>query len=539
MPAPEAARTLVEVLDWHVAQHPERLHSTVLQDESIVLATLTYGELAKARPCGSGGIDRGRCRARRPVALMLPTGAEFFIAFFGILYAGAVPVPIYPPMQLSKIEEYHAPPGRHSPQCRRPHSRHRPRRLCIRFAAPAVSCPQSMRCEASQSLSASGADIQLPILRDGAATALIQYTSGSTGDPKGVVLSHANLLANIRAIGRVIEANSADVFVSWLPLYHDMGLIGAWLGSLYFAASLYVMSPLSFLARPQSWLWAMHRFRATISAAPNFAFELCATKIDDADLEGLDLSTLRLLANGAEPVSVNTLAPVHGAVRALWLPARGDGTGLRPCRMRGGAGHAASRPAANHRAREPRDVEPRRQGRARESRTTRTRSRSSAAGSRCLTTRFASLTIWAARLAIAARVGWSFADHPRRRAIFTTRPRPARCSTTAGSTAATGAYIANADVFITGRTKDIIIRAGQHIYPHELEEAIGDIAGIRKGGVAVFGMLDAGSGTERMIIVAETDEADPRPARACGRGARSCDRNRRSSGRGDRSGGAR
>ena len=95
--------------------------------------------------------------------------------------------------------------------------------------------------------------------------------------------------------------------MSWLPLYHDMGLIGAWLGCLYFGAPLYVMSPLTFLARPQSWLWAIHRFRGTISAGPNFAFELCLNKIDDADLNGLDLSSLRLVANGAEPVSVETL----------------------------------------------------------------------------------------------------------------------------------------------------------------------------------------------------------------------------------------
>ena len=115
------------------------------------------------------------------------------------------------------------------------------------------------------------------------------------------------MLANIRAIGQAIDASSADVMVSWLPLYHDMGLIGAWLGSLYFGAPFYVMSPISFLARPQSWLWAIHRFRGTISAAPNFAFELCLSKIDDAALSGLDLSSLRLLANGAEPVSIPTL----------------------------------------------------------------------------------------------------------------------------------------------------------------------------------------------------------------------------------------
>ena len=91
-----------------------------------------------------------------------------------------------------------------------------------------------------------------------------------------------------------MEASSADVFVSWLPLYHDMGLIGAWLGCMYFGAPLYAMSPLSFLVRPENWLWAMHRFRATFSASPNFGFALCLDKIPEASLNGLDLSSLRM-----------------------------------------------------------------------------------------------------------------------------------------------------------------------------------------------------------------------------------------------------
>src|SRR5262249_26235520 len=138
-------------------------------------------------------------------------------------------------------------------------------------------------------------------------TALLQYTSGSTGDPKGVVLSHANLLANIRALGEAIQAVVGDVFVSWLPLYHDMGLIGAWLATLYFAVPTVLMPPRAFLVRPGRWLWAIHRHRGTLSAAPNFAFELCAQRIEDQAIQGLDLSSLRMVANGAEPVSPETM----------------------------------------------------------------------------------------------------------------------------------------------------------------------------------------------------------------------------------------
>ncbi|MFO1146092.1 MAG: AMP-binding protein [Rhodospirillales bacterium] len=137
--------------------------------------------------------------------------------------------------------------------------------------------------------------------------ALLQYTSGSTGAPKGVTLSHANLLANIRAMAEALQVAEGDVFVSWLPLYHDMGLIGAWLGSLHQATPLVLMSPLAFLARPARWLRAIDRFRGTISGGPNFAYELLLRQIRDAELEKLDLSSWRVAFNGAEPVSASTL----------------------------------------------------------------------------------------------------------------------------------------------------------------------------------------------------------------------------------------
>ncbi|CAN0469264.1 unnamed protein product, partial [Phaeothamnion confervicola] len=164
---------------------------------------------------------------------------------------------------------------------------------------------------------------------DADTTAFLQYTSGSTGDPKGVVLSHANLLANIRADGQGLAVTPQDVFVSWLPLYHDMGLIGAWLGSLYHGVPLVLMSPLSFLARPQRWLWAIHRHRGTLSAAPNFAYELCVSRIADQDLEGLDLSSWRLALNGAEAISAQTMDAFctryarHGFRREAMLPVYG------------------------------------------------------------------------------------------------------------------------------------------------------------------------------------------------------------------------
>lgn len=500
------ARTLIETLDWHAARHPDRIHVTVLQDDATVLAEISYGGLAEAsRRIAAGLIARDISPGDR-IALMLPTGVEFFAAFLGILRAGAVPVPIYPPMRLSQIEEHLR---RQAKILRNAEAR------VLVTVSQGVSAATLLRAQVDTltviedvaSLGAGGAAVALPRGSDQTSTALIQYTSGSTGDPKGVVLSHANLLANIRAMGFVMQATSADVFVSWLPLYHDLGLIGAWLGCLYFAAPLYVMSPLSFLVRPENWLWAVHRFRGTLSAAPNFGFELCVNKIIDAALEGLDLSSLRMVANGAEPVSVQTLrrfttrfqpygfrpgamAPVYGlaenavglafpppgrlpiidrvdrealARRGIAKPAQPDDP--RPLEI-----VACGQPLPGHEIRIVdeigREVGERQEGRLE------FRGPSATSGYFHNETKTHELL----------RDGWL--DSSDR------------------------AYTAGGDIYITGRIKDMIIRAGRHIYPQEIEQAVANIPGIRKGGIAVFGVADKASGTERMVVLAETRETD-------------------------------
>ena len=507
VPAATRARTLIEVLEWHVTRHPDRTHLTVLEDEATISGALTYGQLAsKAIAVGRGLIMRDIVPGDR-VALMLPTGIDFFVAFFGILHAGAVPVPIYPPMRLSQLED---------------HLRRQSGILRNAGARLLITLPESRRLagllraqteflegfESVADLETSATPTPLPQVTDPDAAALIQYTSGSTGDPKGVLLSHANLLANIRAMGEVMEASSADVFVSWLPLYHDMGLIGAWLGCMYFGASLYAMSPLSFLVRPESWLWAMHRFRATFSASPNFGFALCLDKIPDASLEGLDLSSLRMIANGAEPVSAQTLrrfidrfgrygfparamAPVYGLAESsvgLAFPPLGRLPIVDQVDREQLSAHGLAKPA------NPGDP-------------------------KLLEIVACGQPLPGHEIRVADEAGHELGERQEGRLEFRGP------STTSGyfhNDAKTRelvrggwldsgdrAYMAGGDVYITGRIKDIIIRAGRHLYPQEIEEAVSGIPGIRKGGVAVFGVADQAAGTERVVVIAETRETDP------------------------------
>jgi 1-acyl-sn-glycerol-3-phosphate acyltransferase len=268
------------------------------------------------------------------------------------------------------------------------------------------------------------------------------------------------------------------------------------------------MSPLSFLVRPESWLWAMHRFRATFSASPNFGFELCLNKIADADLKGLDLSSLRMVANGAEPVSVQTLrrfidrfgrhgfpaqamAPVYGLAESsvgLAFPPLGRLPVIDRVNRDRLSAHGVAEPA------KPDDPRP-------------------------LEIVACGQPLPGHEIRIVDEAGYELGERREGRLEFrgpsTTRGYFRNENKTrelfhdGWLDSADRAYMAGGDVYITGRIKDIIIRAGRHLYPQEIEEAVADIPGIRKGGVAVFGVTDRASGTERVVVLAETRETDP------------------------------
>src|ERR1700675_2618883 len=326
--------------------------------------------------------------------------------------------------------------------------------------------------------------------RTGRDIALLQYTSGSTGDPKGVVLTHANLLANIRAVGGAVNMGPDGVGVSWLPLYHDMGLIGAWLTLLYYGIPLAVMSPIAFLMRPERWLWAIHNQRGTISTAPNFAYELCVRKIADKDIEGLDLSSWRMAMNGAEPVNPGTLERFaarfgkYGFRAEALLPVYG----LAEASLAVTAGPLGRAPVVDRIERKVFESE----GKAIPTR---------AEDENCIAFVSAGKPIPRHEIRVVNDAGAEVAE---RTEGFLWFRGPSATTGYYQNKAATGAllplgpgdgsgefawvnsgdraYIADGELYVTGRVKDIIIKGGRNLYPHEVGELGARGRGDPKGG---------------------------------------------------------
>ena len=347
---PELASTLVDALEWHAAKHPQRVHVRYY-DEHWQQHTLTYAELHRDAARVAAGLRAAGVEPGESVAIMLPTELGYFACFVGVLMIGAVPVPIYPPARLSQIEDHFT---RHVKILENARTvaliTFAEARQVVRLLTTRVSGLRSVI--GLDELMSHGEVTDAPLTRAGD-TAFLQYTSGSTGNPKGVVLSHANVLASLRSMQRGADVGPDDVFVSWLPLYHDLGLIGAWLGAMYVGYTLVLMSPLTFLARPERWLHAIHEQRGTISGGPNFAYELCLRRLGTEQLEGLDLSSLAARVQrrrAGELTYAGGLRSVHGAVR---LRAYGSGAGLRArrghagCRLRAARPRAALRPCAS------------------------------------------------------------------------------------------------------------------------------------------------------------------------------------------------
>jgi len=504
LPAPDNIATLIEALEWHAQHNPDRVQIIHADDFSgnAPETRVTYAQLQAQAERVAAGLQAHGLAPRQTVAIMLPTCPEYFYAYLGILIAGGVPVPIYPPARLTQIEEH---VRRHAGILANAEVA---MMITINEARPVAKLLEahvaSLRhiVTPAELMREARAPVRVPV--QGADIAFIQYTSGSTGNPKGVVLTHANLLDNIRAIGGITGIKPDDVFMIWLPLYHDFGLIAAWMSSMIHGNPLVVMSPLAFLVRPERWLWAIHHHRATYTAAPNFAFDLCVKRIEDSQIEGLDLSSLRVCANAAEPISPDTMerfiqrfAP-YGFRREAMMPAYGLAEATVGVASIYGRGPKVDRIARQSFARSGRAVPAR--------------------PDEPNPLRFVSCgrPLQGIELRVLDRGGHEVQERVEGQIEFRGPSATQGYYRNPEATAKlfhdgwidTGdrGYLADGEIYLTGRVKDIIIRGGRNIYPHELEEAVGTVPGIRRGCVAVFGSPDPQTGTERLVILAETRE---------------------------------
>jgi acyl carrier protein len=512
----KSACTLQEVLRAYAQAEPDRPHIYLQSDESAALSAsgggsggeeqiITYGELYESAAAVAAGLLGRDHRQGETVAIMLPTGHEFFSAFFGILLASGVPVPIYPPYRPDRIEEY---AWRQAAILKNAGIRFlitfSKAEALARLLRPFV--PTLAEVTTLDKLMASHTRQQTQTFSVDDA-ALIQYTSGSTSEPKGVLLTHQSILANIRAVGEAVQIRPNDVGVSWLPLYHDMGLIGSWLCSLYFGIPITILSPFAFLNRPERWLWAIHYHRATLSPAPNFAYELCIRKIEEKSIQGLDLSSWRIAFNGAEAVSPDTLTRFIQRFAPY---------GFRPEAMFPVYGLAESAVALTF---PPLERRPRVDLIVRES-FQRYHRAEPASPSDSSPLRFVSCGIplpgHEVRIVddqdheLGERIEGSLQFRgPSSMKGYFRSPEVTQAAFHDGWwDSGDLAYKADGEVFITGRRKDVIIKAGRNLYPQEVEEVAGEIPGIRKGCVTAFGITDPTVGTERLVVVAETKETN-------------------------------
>ena len=328
--------------------------------------------------------------------------------------------------------------------------------------------------------------------------AVLQYTSGSTGDPKGVVITHGNLVANLEALGVAARYTREDRVVSWLPLHHDMGLIGGLFMCLYWRMATYVMTPLVFMTRPVAWLQAIHQFRGTLAVGPTFAIGLCARKIPDDQLAGLDLSSWRLVIVGAEPIDADVLhafverfAPYGFAARAMFpvyglaetvvaaaFPVPGEAISYDVVDRAALGRDRCARPSRDDGAVTLVSVGAALPGHAIEIVSVET-------GAVCRERELGEVVV--SGPSVSPRY-FSDPDGPPRQRLHT------------GDLG----YLADGRLFLFDRVKDLVIVAGQNYSPSDIETALQSIPGIRRGRAIAFasGTLD---GREALRIVAELD----------------------------------
>ncbi len=489
--------TLTEALR-HAAEHDSGLTFVDARERSTYLSWKQVQERAQ-RVAGSL-VERGIKSGDR-VAIVLPTAPAFCDAFFGALCAGAVPVPLYPPVRLGRLAEYHRATARMIGAAGARIVVTDARVRLLLGQAVAAARPELGMCTAAELLDHDGkwGQATFPEL------ALIQFSSGSTVEPKPVALTHRALLTQTAILKSQLPdlPGVRTVGVSWLPLYHDMGLIGCLLSAMYWPGSLVLIPPELFLAKPALWLRTISRFRATISPGPNFAFGLCLKRVRDEELAGVDLSSWTYAPTGAEPISPpllrrfserfarfgfrsETLMPAYGLAEA----------GLAVTVHRHGEPVRAANVDPEHLART---------GQIRQ-------------GDRPIASVGAPVPGFEIELrnelkfpVPAGHVGRIHVRGPSLMAGYFGLPQ-ATAETLEDGWLDTGdlGFERDGELYVTGRARDLVIIRGANHVPQEFEECLEGLPGVRAGCTAAVGHLPAeATGEELLLLVEATPDAPP------------------------------
>jgi len=505
--------SMVELLRARAAEQPDERAYVFLSDRGGEEASLTFSELERrAGALAAQLVGRGQRGAR--ALLIFPPGLDFIVAFFGCLIAGTIAVPMMPPRRFGARDPSASIVADCTPHVALTSStlQAAPSDLAERLKATALDiiCVDATK----EAEAPAGSIFPEPGLQD---LAFLQYTSGSTSDPKGVMVGHGNLLANSEMIRLVYGNTRATTYVSWVPLYHDMGLILNVLQTLYVCSLCVLMAPVSFMQRPLTWLRAISDYRAEFATAPNFAFDLCVDRFRPDQMAGINLSGWKVALNGAEPVRAETMehfiatfapygfdpkacSPAYGLAEATLL-ASGGGRGRGLVRRR------VSREALRrHRAAAPSSEED--------------AQLLAGCGQTLVGERLTIVDPETRRRLPTGDVGEIWISGPNvaqgywQNAKATTATFWARIKGEAEErwlrTGDLGFLDDMGELFITGRIKDVIIIRGINHYPQDLEDTVqASHPALRRHGGAAFSILDE-HGEERLVVVQEVERTQMR-----------------------------
>ncbi|MFT3775047.1 MAG: fatty acyl-AMP ligase [Minicystis sp.] len=467
----------------------------------------THAGIERASARYGGALQSMGLKKGDRVALILPDNADFVFAFLGALRAGIIPVPIYPPTGLGKLAGY-LDNTLHIVAKSGAKILLTSTDIKKMLGTIAAQAPELQKVVAVEGVRAMKEELKpAKVTLDD--TCFFQFTSGSTSRPKGVVLTHANMAANVRAIMQLGLGvrDSVDSGASWLPLYHDMGLIGFVIAPLYHVNTITFLPPLLFLKRPARWLETMSRHRASISFGPNFAYALCVKRIKDSEIAGLDLSSWRVAGCGAEPIRAENLkafadrfASIGFSEKAfvccygmaestLAISFSNVGKGVITDTVDGEAlwsrGEAVPVPAESEKA-------------------TPIVQCGSAFPEHDIQV-FAGDDEKSEHPLSDRKVGELRLRGPSLMTGYFNEPE-ITANAFAGGWLKTGdiGYLADGKVHICGRSKEVIIVNGRNYYPQDLEWEASKVEGVRKGNVIAFGTMKPHNDRERVIICFET-----------------------------------